>query len=57
MIRFDKIFCINVVYFWNDLHKPFEKIKSLLKDDGVFCFYMEKKEDLKKLKFTRGRYL
>jgi ubiquinone/menaquinone biosynthesis C-methylase UbiE len=53
IVSFDKIFCINVVYFWNDLQKPFERVKSLLKDDGMFCFYMEKKDDLNKLKFTK----
>jgi cyclopropane fatty-acyl-phospholipid synthase-like methyltransferase len=53
MSRFDKIFCINVVYFWNDLKKPFGKIKSLLSDDGLFCFYMGKNDDLNKLKFTK----
>lgn len=51
--RFDKIFCLNVVYFWNDLQKPFERVLSLLKDDGVFCFYMEKNDNLNKLKFTK----
>ncbi len=50
---FDRIFCINVVYFWNNLIVPFERIKSLLKDDGMFCLYMEKKENLAKLKFTK----
>jgi Methylase involved in ubiquinone/menaquinone biosynthesis len=50
---FDKIFCINVVYFWDNLQKPFEKIKSLLRDDGIFCFYMESKDDLSKVKFTK----
>jgi ubiquinone/menaquinone biosynthesis C-methylase UbiE len=49
---FDKIFCINVVYFWDDLKKPFERVKSLLKDNGIFCFYMAKKDDLNKAKFT-----
>jgi SAM-dependent methyltransferase len=48
------IFCINVVYFWDDLQKPFEKIRSLLKDDGIFCFYMARNDDLNKLKFTRN---
>lgn len=51
---FDKIFCINVVYFRDNLQKPFERVKSLLKDDGIFCFYMAKKEDLTKLKFTKN---
>lgn len=49
---FDKIFCINVVYFWDNLQKPFDRVKSLLKDDGIFCLYMAKKDDLTKLKFT-----
>jgi cyclopropane fatty-acyl-phospholipid synthase-like methyltransferase len=49
---FDKIFCINVVYFWDELQKPFERVKSLLKDNGIFCFYMAKKDDLNKIKFT-----
>lgn len=53
MVGFDIIFCINVVYFWNDLQKPFERVKSLLKDDGKFCFYMEKNDNLNKLKFTK----
>ena len=51
---FDKIFCLNVVYFWNDLSKPFEKIKSLLKENGIFYFYMAKKEDLAKIKFANN---
>ena len=25
---YHKIFCVNVVYFWDDLQKPFEKIES-----------------------------
>lgn len=49
---FDKVFCLNVVYFWKDLNPPFLKIKSLLKNGGAFYFYMAKKEDLSKLKFT-----
>jgi SAM-dependent methyltransferase len=49
---FDKIFCINVVYFWNDLQKPFKRVRSLRKDDGLFCFYMANKDDLNKVKFT-----
>jgi ubiquinone/menaquinone biosynthesis C-methylase UbiE len=49
---YDKVFCINVIYFWNQLEPPFLKIKSCLKKEGVFCFYMEHKDNLKKLKFT-----
>jgi cyclopropane fatty-acyl-phospholipid synthase-like methyltransferase len=52
-IGFDKIFCINVVYFWDNLQKPFEKVNSLLKDDGVFCLYMAGKDELNRAKFTK----
>jgi SAM-dependent methyltransferase len=51
--KFDKIFCVNVVYFWDDLQKPFEKVKSLLKDDGIFCLYMAGKDELNKARFTK----
>lgn len=51
--EFDKIFCINVIYFWDNLQKPFEKVNSLLKDGGIFCFYMANKDDLTKVKFTK----
>jgi ubiquinone/menaquinone biosynthesis C-methylase UbiE len=50
--HFDKIFCINVVYFWEDLQKPFVKIHSLLQDEGKFSIFMAKKEDLNRFKFT-----
>ncbi len=50
---FDKIFCLNVVYFWDDLQQPFSKIKSLLKTEGIFCFYMADKDDLAKMRFTK----
>lgn len=33
---FDKVFCLNVVYFWDDLMPPFVKIRSLLKEGGHF---------------------
>jgi predicted TPR repeat methyltransferase len=49
---FDRVFCSNVVYFWNDLVVPFSKIRSLLKDGGKFHFFMESKEDLNRQKFT-----
>jgi len=51
--QFDKVFCLNVIYFWDNLEVPFTKIRSILNDDGVFCFFMADKEDLKRLKFTK----
>ncbi len=50
---FDKVFCINVIYFWEDLEAPFKKIWSMLKDNGQFHLYMATKEDLDKIKFTK----
>jgi arsenite methyltransferase len=47
---FDKIFCINVVYFWNTLQPPFEKIRSLLKEGGFFHFFMAHRDFLLKMK-------
>jgi cyclopropane fatty-acyl-phospholipid synthase-like methyltransferase len=49
---FDKVFCINVVYFWDTLEIPFSKIYTYLKADGMFCFFMEHRDNLNRLKFT-----
>jgi len=50
---YDKIFCINVVYFWNNLEKPFLKIRDGLKKDGIFCFSMAHRDNLNKAKYTK----
>jgi cyclopropane fatty-acyl-phospholipid synthase-like methyltransferase len=50
--RFDKIFCINVIYFWEKLNDPFSKVHSLLKADGQFCIFMAHSDFLRKKKFT-----
>ena len=52
--NYDKIFCLNVVYFWDDLQKPFEKIGSLLKNSGAFYIYMATKEMLMEKKAPDG---
>jgi len=46
--EYDKIFCLNVVYFWNDLQEPFRKVLSLLKAGGAFHIYMANRDALKK---------
>lgn len=51
-IDYDKIFCINVVYFWDNLRQPFERIKLLLKEEGVFCFYMAGRDFFIEKNFT-----
>ena len=43
---YDKIFCLNVVYFWNELKEPFEKVLSLLKKGGAFHIYMADRSTL-----------
>jgi hypothetical protein len=49
---FDKIYFTNVIYFWDNLQKPFEKLNSLLKNEGEIFFFMAGKEYLQKQKVT-----
>jgi cyclopropane fatty-acyl-phospholipid synthase-like methyltransferase len=46
--EYDKIFCLNVVYFWNELQEPFQKVLTLLKTGGLFYIYMATREVLEK---------
>jgi SAM-dependent methyltransferase len=52
--QYDKIFCINVIYFWDRLDKPFSKIIGGLKNGGAFCLYMAHSDNLKKTKYTQN---
>ena len=47
---FHKVFCLNVVYFWNDLREPFAKVFSVLKKEGSFHIYMADRTTLIKKK-------
>ncbi|MGE5680264.1 MAG: class I SAM-dependent methyltransferase [Bacillota bacterium] len=47
--KFDKVVCLNVVYFWNDLNEAFKKIISLLNDGGMYFIYMASAEQLTQL--------
>ncbi len=47
---FDKIFCVNVIYFWNDLNVAFTKIFNRLAEKGEFLIYMEHMDYLEKTK-------
>ncbi len=51
--KYDKILCLNVVYFWDDLEIPFSKIRDGLKDRGILFLYMDHPDQLAKLKFTK----
>ncbi|MGE5395708.1 MAG: class I SAM-dependent DNA methyltransferase [Candidatus Saccharibacteria bacterium] len=44
--RYDKIFCVNVIYFWKDLKPVFQKIHSMLSSEGSFCIFMTPAKDL-----------
>jgi ubiquinone/menaquinone biosynthesis C-methylase UbiE len=52
--QYDKIFCINVIYFWDRLDIPFSKIIYGLKKGGTFCLYMVHSNNLKKTKYTQS---
>ena len=51
--HYNKIFCLNVIYFWEKLEIPFSKIKHGLKDNGLFCFYMDHPDELSKQGFMK----
>ena len=49
---YDKVFCVNVIYFWESLELPFTKVKSSLSKNGMFFIYMDSLEEITKSKFT-----
>jgi trans-aconitate methyltransferase len=48
-VKFDVIFGINVIYFWEDLEPYFTKIFGLLENGGVLYLYMTDAETLEKM--------
>ena len=38
--EYDKVFCINVIYFWKELSVPFKKVTGNLRKGGGFHIYM-----------------
>jgi cyclopropane fatty-acyl-phospholipid synthase-like methyltransferase len=49
----DKVFCVNVIYFWDKLDEPFRRIKTMLKQGGLLCMFMVHRDYLNKIKFTK----
>jgi ubiquinone/menaquinone biosynthesis C-methylase UbiE len=49
--KFDKIFCVNVIYFWNDLDLAFTRIFNMLGEKGIFLIYMDHRDTIEKAKF------
>ena len=50
---YDKVFCVNVIYFWSDLNVAFSKIFRMLNTGGRFCIFMNHKKDLEGLSFAK----
>jgi len=51
--NFDKVFCINVVYFWDQPEKHLQEIHRVLKPGGKFYSVLSAKETMMKLPFTK----
>ncbi|HET6558388.1 MAG TPA: class I SAM-dependent methyltransferase [Prolixibacteraceae bacterium] len=52
--RYDKIFCVNVIYFWKELNPVFTKISSMLNNGGTFCIFMTSAKELNDYKFPEN---
>lgn len=50
---YNKVFCINVVYFWEQLEIPFVNIYEGLKKEGKLYMYMMHRDELNKVDFTK----
>jgi ubiquinone/menaquinone biosynthesis C-methylase UbiE len=51
--RFDKVFCTNVIYFWDKPEVPFAKVLLNLKAGGMFYIFMVHPGYLEKNKFAK----
>ena len=50
---FDKIFCINVIYFWDQPQKHLQEINRVLKPGGRFYATVRTRESMLKMPFTK----
>lgn len=50
---FDKVFCINVIYFWDNPTLHLNEIQRVLKPGGVFCSAFRPKDNLAKFPFSK----
>jgi ubiquinone/menaquinone biosynthesis C-methylase UbiE len=53
---FDKIFCINVIYFWDNLATHLQEIKRVLKPSGIFYATIRSKESMLEMPFTKYHF-
>lgn len=54
---FDKVFCVNVNYFWEYPEEHLNEIKRVLKPGGEFLTSMRPEETLKKLAFASHGFI
>lgn len=50
---FDKIFCINVIYFWDEPTQHLKEMQRVLKPGGRFYATVRTKESMLKMPFTK----
>lgn len=50
---FDKIFCINVIYFWDEPHEHLAEIYRVLKSGGQLYATIRTRESMLKMSFTK----
>lgn len=50
---FDRIYCINVVYFWDDPAAHLREVRRVLKANGTFTATIRNKDTMEALPFTR----
>jgi len=50
--KYDKVYCVNVIYFWSDLNRVFSKIYSMLNKKGMYCIFMIPDKKLINRKFA-----
>jgi ubiquinone/menaquinone biosynthesis C-methylase UbiE len=53
--NFDKVFAVNVLYFWEDPIVALQEMKRVIKPGGCVALGFIDKEDFKKQKFTQTR--
>ena len=51
--QFDKIFCINVIYFWDDPAAHLKEVYRVLKPGGKFYSVIRSKEQMQYMPFTK----
>ena len=50
---FDRVYCINVIYFWEDPTSHLREVRRVLKPDGRFIAALRTKDTMKRMPFTR----